>query len=400
MSAARFALLVSSLTGLLPSVAVATPQTIAIVDRNFDLDVSSGPAHGTPRTVSMGGSATALAEGALGMLSNIGAVARRPLSAAGRWDWDFAFDVFAPRGSDFENNGLAGERARISEVFDLALTGHYRQWGLGIGVSNVSYGYGEPGPAMPGVKLDAVTVRLGVARAFADGAISIGLGIRSAALELTDPGSQDSLFEVRGDAAEAGILYAPGWRSHRVGLRGALAVQSAAQVGSCDPMSCRGHILPGRAVAPWQLDGGWSWRLGDSEWNVPSEQGLSPGSFRDEKSITLTAELRVMGPLTHASGIEAFGDGLFQRSRDHVTLSPRTGVEWEWLPGRLRLRAGSYWEPSRFDGVTGRAHGTAGAELRLFVFRLFGQERRLALSVASDLARHYANGGLSFGFWH
>ncbi len=83
-----------------------------------------------------------------------------------------------------------------------------------------------------------------------------------------------------------------------------------------------------------------------------------------------------------------------------MTLSPRVGAEFEWLPGRLRLRAGSYWEPQRFAGVPGRLHLTLGGELRMFAFQFWGAERRLALSMAVDGADDYGNAGLSFGFWH
>jgi hypothetical protein len=77
----------------------------------------------------------------------------------------------------------------------------------------------------------------------------------------------------------------------------------------------------------------------------------------------------------------------------------RGGAEYEWLPGRLRLRAGTYWEPARYDDVGGRLHLTFGTELRVVEFRLWGR-RRFELSLTGDVAVRYRNVGLSIGFWH
>jgi hypothetical protein len=69
------------------------------------------------------------------------------------------------------------------------------------------------------------------------------------------------------------------------------------------------------------------------------------------------------------------------------------------VPGKVRVRGGTYWEPGRFVGVGGRPHLTAGVELGFLDFNFFGA-RRLRLSVTGDLARRYGNAGLSVGFWH
>lgn len=78
---------------------------------------------------------------------------------------------------------------------------------------------------------------------------------------------------------------------------------------------------------------------------------------------------------------------------DSVSVAPRAGAEAEVLANRLRLRAGSYWEPRRERGARGRAHVTAGGELRLRVWK----DWRLDASV--DAARGYTNWGVGVGFW-
>jgi hypothetical protein len=194
---------------------------------------------------------------------------------------------------------------------------------------------------------------------------------------------------------EAGLLIAPRASNWRGGLRLALPVKADTVEARCDPQDCRGLILPGRAVAPWEVALGAAIRIAPLPWNIRSY-----GVFRDEPALVLSAELVVTGPLSRAGGVEAFLARQLQRSGRHTTFSPRLGLEKEYLPGRLRLRVGSYREPSRFEGIAARTHFTAGAELRLFSFHLWGAERRPALALALDLAPRYGNAGLSLGFWH
>jgi hypothetical protein len=98
--------------------------------------------------------------------------------------------------------------------------------------------------------------------------------------------------------------------------------------------------------------------------------------------------------------MEAFAAKQLQPSGRDPTVTPRLGLESEVIRGWLRLRAGGYLEPARFAGTNPRWHATGGAEGRLFAFRLFGQERRVSLSVAGDFAARYKNAGISIGFWN
>jgi hypothetical protein len=98
--------------------------------------------------------------------------------------------------------------------------------------------------------------------------------------------------------------------------------------------------------------------------------------------------------------VEAFAAKQLQASGRIVSPTPRVGIESELIRGWLRVRAGSYLEASRFEETSARLHGTAGAEVRLFAFRAFGQERRVALSAAGDVAARYKNVGISIGFWN
>jgi hypothetical protein len=146
--------------------------------------------------------------------------------------------------------------------------------------------------------------------------------------------------------------------------------------------------------APWRAVAGGAYRWAPTTWN---REVMT--RFRDEEAFTLAADLVVTGPTENGYGVEAFGQHMLQRSGRHAAISLRTGVEYEWLPGRLRVRTGGYWEPGRFDETAARLHITAGADLRMFEFDLWGL-RRGRLSVTGDIATRYTNVGLSIGFWN
>jgi hypothetical protein len=114
----------------------------------------------------------------------------------------------------------------------------------------------------------------------------------------------------------------------------------------------------------------------------------------------LAADVGVAGRVPDGTSVAGFAAQTAQASGRSTSVSARVGAEWEIIPGRLRLRAGSYWEPARIIDRGGRLHGTGGLEVRIFKFDFWDKERRLRLAVAGDAASHYQNIGLSIGFWH
>jgi hypothetical protein len=382
------------------------PVTRPLDSRDYDIDLTFGAARGSPRIVSMGGTTTALAEGAGGLTANPGAVAVRPLSSPGRWDWDAQVSGFSPSiGSDFDNNGVRSDERGNATTEEVALLLFMGPWALGLGAESVNYALAPPAGATtspapatnPGTS-SANVVHLVLGRTFLDGSFGLGLGARVGEFALDERvagGDDQDIFSVSGASLEMGWLVAPRSRSWRAGLRFLMPLQARGIDARCDPQDCRGYLLPTGAVAPWQVALGGALRLSSIAWNVDA-----PGRYRDEPALILSAELLVTGPLERASGLEAFLAHQLQAAGRSTTVGARAGLEKEWLPGRLRLRAGGYWEPSHFQGVGGRAHLTAGGELRLFAFHLWQTERRLALAVAADLAPRYGNVGLSVGFWH
>jgi hypothetical protein len=365
-----------------------------IADRAYSIDLHIGAAFASPRAIGMGGAAVAGAEGANGMLANPAGVAVRPRSARGNWDWDFSADTFVPTlQSDYDNDGNPQAPKHAVEVGEAGLLGFFRAWGLGITAASVVYkvdpGDGNPEP----VEIEATRLRFLLGRSFLEEALTIGLSVRLANFGAAR--ARAPLFSEFGASAEAGVVVAPRNRAYRFGLRGAPRVNGTDLTTMCDPLNCQGYILPGRAVAAWEVAAGAAYRFGQTPWNAPVA-----GRFLDERAWVLAADVVVTGPVDDGAGIEAFSQRRLQPSGRRVVASVRAGAEHETFPGRLRLRAGGYWEPARLEQATGRAHVTGGFEVRLFSFHFWGAERRLAISSAVDGARRYLTIALALGFWH
>ena len=50
--------------------------------------------------------------------------------------------------------------------------------------------------------------------------------------------------------------------------------------------------------------------------------------------------------------------------------------------------------------IGGRLHVTLGVDVRVYSFCFWGERYRTWLSLTSDGADHYGNGGVSIGLWH
>jgi hypothetical protein len=88
-----------------------------------------------------------------------------------------------------------------------------------------------------------------------------------------------------------------------------------------------------------------------------------------------------------------------------MVFSPRLGLETEAVPNWVKLRAGTYGEPTRFDtpNARGRLHGTLGFDVKLFpwtVFGLFHESTVWRVSAALDAAERYLNTSFGVGVWH
>jgi hypothetical protein len=382
---------------VLAASAAAEPPTSPIVDSNYSIELYDGVAYGNSAVVGMGGATVGLATGTSGTLFNPSAPAVKMTTDTGYWSWDYHLDAIAGSSTDYDNNGIPSSYAK-NVVGTLGIGGRYGEWGAAVTATWQNRPIITPETTDANLEATTYRIQIAVARWVERLDTAVGVSLTTGLFTLDDNCTGGSctnrLFQVSGAGLELGATWVPREQSFRIGAALSGPIHGA-EVNGCDPADCAGWILPESIVSATRVSIGGAYRFSDTIWNQ-----LVGGFFRDERSLTLASDVVITAPVDNAFGLEAFGDRRLQRSGRHTSVSLRGGAEYEWLPGRLRVRGGSYWEPGRFVGVSGRVHVTAGVEVRVFQFRLWGKPRRGRLSLTADLAHRYANGGLSIGFWH
>lgn len=121
--------------------------------------------------------------------------------------------------------------------------------------------------------------------------------------------------------------------------------------------------------------------------------------------VLVTTSLMISGTVHNAVGIESMLDRTVQRSGERLSFSPHLGVETELWPNWLKIRGGTYLEPSRFESNEkgSRLHATFGFDQKVFAWDVFGAwppdaEWRVGGSI--DASRSYLAWGISVGMWH
>jgi hypothetical protein len=307
-----------------------------------------------------------------------------------------------------------------------------------------------------------------VARSIAQGQLAVGAGVRISALSVVQQNpSQDgntTLFSTTGAGVEGGVLWRPNGVPVRWGATFRSAVRSkvdakssvAADPTTGDRILGRGTsdelYLPDHVALPWEGAVGVAVQLGPRPLNPPwldPEERLGPiraeirqrAARREAESpeasdeadrdraelarakavlqeqlrqrerqmarryLLVSATLRVVGPVSRAVGVESFLQRMVDRSGRRTVLEPYLGLESEVVPHWLKLRTGTYYEPTRFENVHAgpRVHACVGAETKLFpwtVFGLFDPDTHWRLQGAADAAARYFNWSISVGVWH
>jgi len=119
--------------------------------------------------------------------------------------------------------------------------------------------------------------------------------------------------------------------------------------------------------------------------------------------LQFSGSMLISGSVDAAVGIESLLTQKVNRSGQRVVSSPRVGVECGVVPEWVKLRAGSYLEPTRFETSDMRVHGTAGIDIKLFRWSVFGawpEDYMWRLGLAGDASTRYYTFGLSLGGWY
>jgi hypothetical protein len=119
--------------------------------------------------------------------------------------------------------------------------------------------------------------------------------------------------------------------------------------------------------------------------------------------VQVATSVLISGPVEEALGVESLVTQTVNRSGEKTVVSLRLGVESGVIPEWLRVRAGSYLEPTRFQGSRSRLHGTVGFDIRLIRWNVFGlwpDDYLWRLGVGADIAHRYYTWGVTLAGWY
>jgi hypothetical protein len=309
------------------------------------------------------------------------------------------------------------------------------------------------------LKIDAVA-----SYGFLDDQIHVGAGIRTAHFGVVGsardaPAGATTNDDLRGDArerlffvtnsigAQGGVLWMPRELPLRIGgtarspvyaavdkTQGRFKADAQGDIRAGEPGNPDTFYFPERVDLPWEVEAGlavqfWKRPLNipwTNEENVPdadSEPYRRKLKDKDElepsykaarrmlkqrykeiprEKVLLSGSVLVSGPVKNGVGFESMLARRVERSGELTNVSVRFGVETEVIPYWLVLRGGSYLEPSRFREGSARLHGTAGFQVKVLewdVFGLFDEAQIFRISTAIDVARGYLGWSIGAGLF-
>lgn len=466
-----------------------------ITTNDYSVDLYQGVVLSANRVNGLAGAFVAIADGVEGATVNPAATAARTAFSYGHFDYDVGLTFTFPgtiNNTDFWNSGhnaqLPQSKSYDFLFFNLALQLQFGTWGFGISTDFQQYSLQRGESPELDLEKDRLLGRivighLQLARAFADGQLLVGVGMRTTALSATKVGNTSiggqELFSTVGSGVEAGFIWRPNDWPIRVGAAfhdGFTTRASDDQEMVLYPDDPLNRLyLPAHLTQPWDVNVGFAAQMGprplNPRWVDPAivlapmrryldwrahersrrvreaESAMPPHETPDERRarlrklwaelaeeaaldesersrvernldrtlrrryaeqsrffVLVTTSLMVTGTVENAVGIESMLERTVQRSGTTLSISPHLGVETEAFPHWLKLRGGTYLEPSRFPSNTkgARLHATFGLEQKLFpwdVFGTFPEEAEWRVSGAIDAARDYFGWSVAIGTW-
>jgi hypothetical protein len=424
------------------------PQGSAITTSSYKVDFFQGPVLASSRITALAGAYVALAELSDGNPYNPASPAIRVPYSILPTDYDLTGSFTLPASlsaTDFYNSGTKGF-AYNDFVF---LTGggnlQHSHWGLGATLNFQIYNLTNANlPSFSGLQLSLATGHVLAAYGFFDDQFYAGVGARIVSLTANGSGlGSRTLLSMSGAGFEAGVVWAPRPFPFRLGVAGRSPVDGNPEPTSEIQPNAQGDTLagplfiPSSIVLPWEIEAGvavqfgprplnLSWtdrrRVTDAEIEAERQANPPPAGGEPEnrnttaarilerryeaiprQQVLVTTSLLLTGPVSDAVGVESFLSQKVDRSGQTLSVTPRLGVESEVVPYWLRVRAGSYYEPTRFSNSSPRLHGTFGVDAKVFswsVFGLFQDWTAWRLGGMVDGARDYLGWSISVGLWH
>lgn len=357
-----------------------------IQDNNYNLDLRQGPIIGSARQVALGGAYIGVAEGITALNSNPAGVAFRLERSIAAFDWDWTASLNNLKSNDFDNNGQSPPDYKSHHIRSLGLMGQYGSWGIGILTNGEIIALEGPNNREDEYVLSATSLALG--RQFLDRELTVGGGIRATMTKLREKRIDATLGKISGTGWDVGAVWNPERGPFRFGATYSSSISSDQSLNnsSGSPVTVNGLIIPQQVILPANLGIGVSYEV-------------KSAPFWKSHKWLVASDLVFIAASENAVGVESVLAQKQQPVGAHDTASFRIGTELETLPGRLRLRIGSYYEPSFYEGVASRIHLTGGFEVRMFHSSVLG-ENDWGLTLTVDSARDYLNIIAALGFWY
>ncbi|AKF85105.1 hypothetical protein MFUL124B02_09400 [Myxococcus fulvus 124B02] len=408
----------STLVGLFTAAVLASgggalADNPPLTGSNYAIDVYQGPVLAPVRVSGLSGAYAPIAEGVEGISVNTAAPAVRSLYSSKHVDYDLSAAFTFPsslRDTDFDNNGSVGFAKDEFVFVQLGGLIQWGPWGLGGAASIHNYTLGQDANGQV-LNLGMTRFQLQLARGFFDSELVVGVGLRAVSLNINPAeDTSNTLASMLGANVEAGALWTPmdlpmrAALSLRAPVKGGLTPDGPATADEAGNVLVAGLYLPESVRLPWEIEAGIAWQFGARPLQIPwGPERAERFKALPRSKLLLTGSVLFSGAVSNAIGFDSFLSQRLERSGRRLSVSPRIGAELEPLDNRLQLRAGSYLEPSRFDAVGPRLHGTVGAEVRLFQWSLFGlmsPDTSWRVSGFADVSRRYFAWGIGAGTWH
>jgi hypothetical protein len=432
------------------AVAQQQPGT-GFTSNDYAIDLFTGPVVAGGRIRGMAGAYTAIASGIDGSVFNPAGYAERVESEINWWEWELTGSLSLGgifHNNDFDNNGE--DDLGSADAFSIGLGGRMQFGHLGSGLSAVSQTFTlkeAGGKAYADVVL--TNLRYGMGYAFLDGDFVAGATLRGVILQVDSSATGARLVSFGGLGAEFGALWRPAHERYRAGAVVRTPLQSNPTTTSDVEIvnglrTAEGLVLPSRVHVPWEIDVGFAYQFGERRANVPwrettgirnnlrrqvMEGTYYPPPLYDGKPypplpddpkaalkqaiandreaerrlirnqprryVLVSGDLILYGKTVDGQGLTSFLTQRPETSGARNSFGMRFGVESEVLQNRLKVRGGSYLEPSRFQRNFYRPHVTAGFDVRLF--ELWRWSFRATATV--DLAPRFFDWGAAIGIW-